>query len=352
MHAAGTRVQCHVQAQSQGRGTVVEGMAGHQAFELRARGPAQNFRIVPAEQGGAGREAFLGQQILAAPGLHQYVAEFRMQADGHVVRQGPGRGGPDDHIGAGRVSLRKDLAQSRVGQGKTHVDGGGSVVVVFHLGFGQSRMAGAAPIDGLLGADHAALFHKIGQFARRGGLIGGLHAHVGIVPVPEHAQSLEFLALHVDPFGRVVAAELAHHMRGQGLFLFLEFLLHLVLDGQAVAIPARHIAGGVPLHVAGFDHNVLENLVQRRAHVNVPVGVGRTVVQHIGAPAARSLDHGFAGVDPVPLLERFRLALGQIGLHGKGGLRKIQGFVVTMLAPALCPARPRQQRGGRKENRL
>ena len=341
VHTAGARVQGDMQAQGQGRGAVIEGVAGRQTFKLRARGPAQNFGRAPAEQGGAGRKALLGQQVLRACGLHQHIGKLRMQANGHIVRQGPGRGGPDDHRGAGGVGLRKNFVQTSVWQRKAHINGRRGMVVIFHLGFGQGRVAGTAPVNGLFGADDVAFFHKIGQFTRRGGLIGGFHAHVGIVPVTQHAQPLELLALHINPFGRVVAAELAHHMGGQLFFLFLELLFHLVFNGQAVAVPAGHIARGKALHVARLDHNILENLVQRRAHVNMAVGIGRAVVQHIDAPAARGVDHDFTRVDLIPFPESFRLALRQIGFHGKGGLRKIQGFLVVTHAGSqrLCAAR-------------
>ena len=202
------------------------------------------------------------------------------------------------------------------------------MVVVFNLGFGKGGVARAAPVDGLFGAHDAASFHKVGKLASGGGLVGGAHAHVGIFPVAKHAKTAKFLALHVNPLGSVVAAELAHHMGGQGLFLFFQFLLNLVLNGQTVAVPAGNIARGKARHVARFYNNILENLVQRRAHVDVPVGVRRAIVQHIGSLAARSLNHGFVAVNGIPLFQGFRLTLGQVCFHGKGGLRQVQCFLI------------------------
>ena len=307
---------------------VIEGMPRLEAFKLHAGRAVKNGVVAPAKGGGARFHQFFCEDILAAVGFHQGIGEFGVQADAHVVREGPGRRGPDDHIRTGRIGGGKDLFETLVGQGEAHIDRGRRVVIVFHLCLGQRRMAGAAPVNGLFGAHHAPGGHKLGQFVSRGRLIGGLHAHVGVFPVAEHAQALEFLALHVNPLGGVFTAELAHHMGRQFLFLFLEFLFDLVFDGQAVAVPAGHVARRIARHVAGFDDNVLENLVQRRAHMNVPVGVGRAVMQDVGSLAARSFHHGGTGIDGFPLFEGFRLALGQIGFHRKGGLGQIQRFFI------------------------
>ncbi len=328
VHAAGTGVQCHMAAENEGRLTVVEGVARHQPFQTAACGAGDFAHVAPAEGASAAFQQLGSQQILRAAGFHQHVVKFRMQTHGHIVRQGPRRGGPDDHVGAGGIGAGQAFLQAGVIKGKAHEDGRGAVIGVFYLGFGQGRVAGAAPVDGLLGPDDIALFHKIGQLAGRGGLVFRLHAHIGIVPVAKHAQALEFLALGIDPLGGVVAAAFAHHVGGQLLLLFLQFLLDLEFDGQAVAVPAGHVAGLVALHVAGLDDDILENLVEGRAHVNVSVGVGRSVVQHEGALVGIVLDHGAAGVNVFPVLEHLRLALGKIGLHGEGCLRQVQAFFI------------------------
>jgi hypothetical protein len=60
----------------------------------------------------------------------------------------------------------------------------------------------------------------------------------------------------------------------------------LVLDGQAVAVPARHVGRVEAGHGLGADDDVLEDLVERVADVDAAVGVGRAVVQHeLGRPA-------------------------------------------------------------------
>ena len=57
------------------------------------------------------------------------------------------------------------------------------------------------------------------------------------------------------------------------------FLHDLELDRQPVAIPARHVGRAKAGHRFRFHDEILEDLVQRRAHVDVAVRERRAVVQ-------------------------------------------------------------------------
>jgi hypothetical protein len=78
--------------------------------------------------------------------------------------------------------------------------------------------------------------------------------------------------------------------------------LDLVFDRQAVAVPARHIGRVETGQRPRADDDVLEDLVDRVANVNVAVGVGRAVVQD----EARAPLRGFADL----LVELFLLPVG------------------------------------------
>ena len=331
VHAAGAGIEHHVVGQHHRRGPVVEGVRGGQAFQLGARHGGHDFVAFPAEGLGAAFHQRGGQHIVRAVVADHGVVMVGVHGHRHVVGQGPRGGGPDDDAGVGRVRRGQAQHFCRLGitQGKAHEDGGRGVVVVFHLGLGQGGLARAAPVDGLLAAHHVARFHEIAEFARGGGFVGRVHGHVRLVPGAQHAKALEFLALDVQVLFRVLAAALAHHVGGQFLLLFAQFLFNLVFDGQAVTVPAGHVAGGVALHVARLDHHVLQDLVQRRPEVNVPVGVRGAVVQDVRPLLAGCLRHGGVGVDAFPELEHFRLALGEVGLHGKFGVGQMQGLLVV-----------------------
>ena len=82
-----------------------------------------------------------------------------------------------------------------------------------------------------------------------------------MLPVPQHPQAHEFGALDVDELFGVGPAALADLYLGQAPALGLQLLAHLMLDGQAVAIPARHVGAVVAGHLAGLDDDILENLI-------------------------------------------------------------------------------------------
>ncbi len=55
--------------------------------------------------------------------------------------------------------------------------------------------------------------------------------------------------------------------------------LDLVLDGQAVAVPAGHVGCIEARQVLGLDDDVLENLVDGVTDMDAAVGIGRAIVQ-------------------------------------------------------------------------
>ncbi|MNE62898.1 hypothetical protein D3C80_1582110 [compost metagenome] len=110
--------------------------------------------------------------------------------------------------------------------------------------------------------------------------------------------------------------------------------LDLVLDRQAMAVPARNVGSIEARQGLGADDDVLEDLVDRVTDVNAAVGVGRAIVQdELRAPFA-DLPQLAVQVDAVPALQQFRFALGQTGLHRECRLRQVEGrFVIGHFSP-------------------
>ena len=203
--------------------------------------------------------------------------------------------------------------------------------MILDLGLGQRRLLHGRPHHGPRAPVEAAVDEEAPELAHDLRLGGEAHGGVGIVPVADHAQALELAALHVDPVvgeGAAVGAELADRDRVLVAPLLAVGLLDLPLDGQPVAIPARHVDRVLAQHLLGADHDILEDLVQRRAEVEVAVGVGRAVVKHeLGAPGG-ALPQAPVEADFLPARGHRRFALGQPRLHGEGGARHEDGIAV------------------------
>jgi len=86
-----------------------------------------------------------------------------------------------------------------------------------------------------------------------------------------------------------------------------------------VAVPAGDVVRIEPHHLARAHHEVFEDLVERVAHMQMAVGVGRAVMEDIfGPPLCRRAKLAIE-VHRLPPRQPFRLGFGEAGAHRERG---------------------------------
>ncbi len=142
-----------------------------------------------------------------------------------------------------------------------------------------------------------------------------------MIPVAQHAQTLEIRPLLVD-LRRGIGAALGLHLVARQAAAKL--LFNGVFDRQTVTVPTGNVSRIKAAQLTCLDDHVLQNFVDRMSHVNLTVGIRRTVVQHkFRRPGARQAQPLVETVF-VPVLDPLRFALGQVAAHGEGGVWQIQ----------------------------
>ena len=259
--------------------------------------------------------------------LHGHVEEILMEGDRQIRGDRPGGRRPDDDGDLLAGELRDALGN--IGNaGKFDIDRRRRVVLVFDLRFRERGLARGAPVDGLLPLVDASVQVELPELGDRRRLVAVGHRKVGLVPLPEHPETFELLPLDPHVSVGVNPAETALVRLGHRCLLFAQFLVHLVLDGQTVTVPAGDVYAVAARHVLRLDEDVLDDLVERGAQVDIPVGIGGTVMEDVGFPPFRVLADPFVDAHPFPAGEHLRLPLRQVGLHRKLGLRQIQCILV------------------------
>ena len=197
--AAGAAVHGHVVGEDDRGGAVDEGVAGAQVLE-RAAGDRLDDGRGRAEAGGrrdgaqerARDDDPLGTQV------GDHVVDVRIDRDGEVGRDRPGRRGPDDDA-EGLVGGQAEARGLGVRNPEPHPDGGGGVLLVLDLGLRERRFEGDRPIDRLLASVDDALFDERGEDTQDVRLKGGRLGLVFVGPVREDAEPLELRRLLGDP---------------------------------------------------------------------------------------------------------------------------------------------------------
>ena len=159
--------------------------------------------------------------------------------------------------------------------------------------------------------------------------LGGIgHGRVGAIPVADNAHALKLGALYVDPFVGEFAAFLAEFNDWDLILVFLllaVLFLDLPFDGQTVAIPPRHVISVLSEHLLAAVDDVLENLIECVTDVQMPVGVGWSVMEDELLAALRRFADPAVEVRFLPAGEDFWLAFRKAGLHGKIRARQVDG---------------------------
>ncbi len=304
MHHAGAGVERDVVREESGRVAIQPGMPEAQVLELAALRLGQR-RAQPGRRTGASSArapARLGS-LLQRLGEHEHVAGaldrvervvcVGVERERQVRRQRPRRRRPDhgEHALAGEAGVPgREAVAVRLGEGEAHVDRRAHVVlVVLHLGLGERRAARDTPVDGLLRLVDEPSLDEQGELAHDRRLVEGRHREVGVAPLAQHAQPLELAPLHADVLLGVGPAGAAELDRRQLALLRAEAAVHLQLDREAVAVPARAVRRVEASHRAAAHDHVLEDLVERRPEVDVAVRVRGAVVQHEAGRPARAL---------------------------------------------------------------
>ena len=206
------------------------------------------------------------------------------------------------------------------------------MVFVFDLSLCKRRLFDHAPHHRLRAAVQQPARNEFEDFASDLRFGGIAHRRVGMVPIADDTQPLEFFPLHPEPMFGVGAAFLAEgddglRIREVGLHLALaavEFFLDLPFDRKPVTVPTRHVVGFSARHLMRTDDNVLQRLVQRRADVDIAVGVRRPVVKNEFGATLPALAQLGIQILARPARKNFRLLLRQTPAHGKICLRQVQ----------------------------
>ena len=209
------------------------------------------------------------------------------------------------------------------------------MVFVLHFRFRQRRIVVDAPVDRLASAVDVSLFHEIQESTGDGGFVRVAHGEVGIVPPAEDTQSLEIALVLLDVAGGIVPAPLAELRRGN-LAFSAELFLHLCLNRQTMAIPARNIGRIVARHALGLDDQVFQRLIQPGAEMNGSRGIGRPIMEHKKRLALAGFQDTLVQVRLFPGGELLRLVLRKACLHGEIGLGQVKGLLEFQWFSHVC----------------
>ena len=218
--------------------------------------------------------------------LHDNVIKLRIESHPLVPRQGPGCRRPDHHE---NLSFAPVFMFSRhsaeqvtfIGYGKTHIDCRRLFIQILHLCFRQCGAAIQTPVYRLKTPHKVLRFNHLAQRTHnvRFGLV--IHGQVRRIPISQHSQPLKIGLLSGYLFLRVFAASIAKRARIHPYAYLADLLLHLVFNGQPMAVPAGHIRAIQPIEAVRLDDNVFQDFIDGMPEMDVAVGIGWTVMQDI-----------------------------------------------------------------------
>ena len=269
-----------------------------------------------------GIDASLGHEVdarfavIGVVALERHIVDLRTHAQGGVAGQGPGCGGPCQHIevleasvGLVHDGLHHRMVLNRHGELCSHclvlhiaVTAGHVKLVRAESGAGSGRIG----LNGVALIEQALVVELLEQIPQ-GFDIAILIGDIGVV--------------HVDPIAHLVReffplVGVFHHLLAAGGIVVVyanllanillgdtERFFHAELHGQSMSIPASLAQHLVALHGLEAAHDVLEGACHHMVNAGHTVGRRRSLIKHKGGSTFALLDAACKHVLRVPLFQ-------------------------------------------------
>jgi len=310
--------------------TVIDRMLELQQLQRCAVAGCQHFKLVhtPARHDVIHHFGSQDHAIHTLLGVrfHQRIIQSTVDRHRLVGGNGPGRGGPDHHRYRRLTGSGAEQCQHLVliDEGKTHIYGGGGLVLIFHFGFSQCGLTDHTPVDRLVALHQMAVVDDLAQRAHDVGFSVEVHRQVGVVPVAQYAQADKIRFLSGDLLGGVLTTLLTEFTVGHLVTGLADQGFDLMLDRQPVTVPPWHVGGVKAAQGPGLDDHVLDHLVDRMTDMNITVGVGRTIVEDKCLASLALFTQLTIQVDFIPARQTSRFTLRQVAAHRECRFRQVE----------------------------
>src|SRR2546423_9003914 len=154
------------------------------------------------------------------------------------------------------------------------------MLLIFNFRLSERRLIVNAPVNGTRPFVNEATLDKTREQARGLSLVMIGHRDVGIVPFAQNPQPPKIFRLTLEGIRGKFATRATDAERRHLLFLFAKFALNVELDRQTMTVIAGHVWRIVAEHRARLYDEILQDLIERRAEVNVGVRVWGTIVKN------------------------------------------------------------------------
>ena len=332
MDTAGAVLQRDMVTQNHQTGAVQEGMLIFQQFQLAAQHHiGQNLVLLNMTGVHGGLDQSSRHDVHLVTDLDKGVFHGGVQTGGHVGGQRPRSGGPDHDPGL--VQLDAMSGQNALGVSRqliAHIDGIALILGVLDFRLGQRGTILGAPVNSLHALVDITFFGHFTENLHLPRLKLGAQRQVGILKIALHTKTLELGVHHVNMLGGKLPAQAAQLQLGYAGFLVSQRPQRFQFDGQTMGVITGHVGSLKTRHVLVADDDILDDLVQRGAHMNGTVGIRRAVMQNKLRIARIVFDHLLVDTVGFPILQHLRLFFRQTGPHFKGGLHFMNGVVIIL----------------------
>ena len=236
-----------------------------------------NLKTFPIKLRSQGIQQGFCQNVLTVRtrNLNGYIIQIRSHGQTSRCCDGKGSCGPDDNIA---VCIQDALAVlNLVGI----VEGSGVNIVVFDFCLSKGWFRRPGPVNWLGTAVNIALVCHSPKDTDLGCFKLRIEGHIRIVPVTWNTQTLEILTLLIHLRKGIIPTHLEIGRPIQFLALNPLFGQNL-LNGQTVGIPTWDIRGTETWHRLRPNDDILGNLVEGVAYVDISIGIGRAIMEMEG----------------------------------------------------------------------